>query len=143
MARATTNAGSNKAKYSSPDAARKGNTPKKTTPSAKPTRIKVSQDTIDVIKSMGMKKTLQMIPDYNNKRVRDMPGNKEFVEGARRMYGERRIAAAMTPKKTVAPKKPVVKSPDAARAAAMAPKKKTTSAPKYKSADSARRSSMK
>lgn len=140
MARATLNAGSSKAKYSSPDAARKGNAPKKTTPPAKPARIKVSQDTIDTIKSMGMKKTLQMIPDYNNKRVRNMPGNKEFVEGARRMYGDRRIAAAMAPKATApkkktAPSAPRYTSPDNARAG--------KTAPKYKSADSARRSSMK
>lgn len=78
---------------------------------------KVSQSTIDKIKSMGMKKALAGAAN----------ASPEMREGLKRLYGAKRVAAA-------APSKPVAKSADAARSAA-------TAGAKYKSADSARRSS--
>lgn len=77
---------------------------------------KVSQATIDKIKSMGMKKAL----------AGAATASPEMREGLKRMYGAGRVAAA----KSTAPK---YKSADAARSGA-------TGGAKYKSADSARRS---
>jgi len=53
--------------------------------------IKVSQGTIDAIKGMGMKQALGMLKDYSNPAVANLPGNKEYVEGVRRLYGETRF----------------------------------------------------
>lgn len=53
--------------------------------------VKVSQDTIDAIKGMGMKNALSMLKEYSNPLVKDNPGNKEYVEGVRRLYGETRF----------------------------------------------------
>jgi len=50
-------------------------------------KTKVSQSTIDSIKSAGMSKTLA--------NVKSNSGNKEYVEGVRRLYGEQRLKAAM------------------------------------------------
>ena len=54
-------------------------------------QIKVSQATIDRIKKLGMTAALKKAGTSNN---------AEYVEGIRRMYGARRLAAA---KKTAAP----------------------------------------
>jgi hypothetical protein len=51
--------------------------------------IKVSQATIDKIKKMGMTKALKSAPK----------ANAEMTEGLRRMYGQRRLDAAMGPVK--------------------------------------------
>ena len=79
-------------------------------------KIKVSQATIDKIKAMGMTKALKGASK----------ANPEMKEALTRMYGARRVSAAM-------PSKPAAKSADAARSAA-------TAGPRFKSADSARRS---
>ncbi len=76
-------------------------------------KIKVGQDTISSLKSMGMKEAVR----YANSLV-GTKGNAEIIEGARRLYGSRvkadsampkyksRDAARMgTTKKAVAPKK--------------------------------------
>jgi hypothetical protein len=79
-------------------------------------KIKVSQATIDKIKTMGMTKALKGASG----------ASPEMKEALTRMYGARRVSAAM-------PSKPKATSADAARSAA-------TAGAKYKSADSARRS---
>ena len=68
-------------------------------PLKKPTakKIVVKQSTIDNIKKLGMTAALKKAGSSNN---------AEFVEGVKRMYGARRLAAA----------KPAAKSPDMARA---------------------------
>lgn len=83
-------------------------------------KVVVKQSTIDQIKKMGMAASLKKAAKS---------GNTEFVEGVKRMYGQRRLSAAM---KTATP---VAKSPDAARPAAkLGPKKTVTPvAPKYTS----------
>ncbi len=78
--------------------------------------IKVSQATIDKIKKMGMTAALKKAGTSKN---------AEYIEGIRRMYGQRRLNAA----------RPAAKSADAARAAAM---KKPAAKPVAKSADAAR-----
>ena len=50
---------------------------------------KVSQKTIDNIKSMGMSKTLEALKSIGQPGGRNVPASKEFIEGARRMYGSR------------------------------------------------------
>jgi hypothetical protein len=82
-------------------------------------KIKVSQSTIDKIKAMGMTKALKGASK----------ANPEMKEALTRMYGARRVSAAM-------PSKPAAKSADAARGAA-------TRGATYKSADSARSGAMK
>ena len=77
-------------------------------------KIKVSQSTIDKIKAMGMTKALKGASS----------ANPEMKEALTRMYGARRVSAAM-------PSKPAAKSADAARSAA-------TRGAAYKTADSAR-----
>jgi hypothetical protein len=54
-------------------------------------KVKVSQDTIDAVKGMGMKSALNMLADYSNPKVKNLPGNKEYVEAVRRLYGETRF----------------------------------------------------
>jgi len=54
--------------------------------------IKVSQATIDKIKKMGMTAALKSAPK----------ANAEMAEGLRRMYGQRRLDAAMGPVKRTA-----------------------------------------
>ena len=83
-----------------PDQARANNS------KPKPTKVKVSQDTIDKIKQMGMTKALAGIRGTSG---------AEYKEALRRMYGERRLNEAL------AKSKPVAKSPDAARAGATKP----------------------
>ena len=108
-----------------PDAARAANSARKAS-----TKVRVSQGTIDAIKGMGMKKALNMLPDYNHKLVRNLPGNKEFVEGVRRLYGENRFKAAMGTSSAASKSASGYKSADSARsaatAAAKAPAKKVT-----------------
>lgn len=53
--------------------------------------VKVSQATIDQIKKMGRSKALGIVNDYNNPMVRNLPGNKEIVEGIGRLYGHQYI----------------------------------------------------
>lgn len=81
--------------------------------------IKVSQATIDRIKRLGMTAALKKAGSSSN---------AEYIEGIRRMYGERRLSAARG-------SAPVAKSPDAARAAAA---KKAAVRPVAKSPDEAR-----
>ena len=50
---------------------------------------KVSQKTIDNIKSMGMSKTLESLKSIGQPGGKNVPASKEFIEGARRMYGSR------------------------------------------------------
>lgn len=89
--------------------------------------VKVSQATIDRIKKMGMTAALKKAGTSSN---------AEYVEGIRRMYGARRLAAAQ---KSTGPKAaksadaarakykaPAAKSADAARAMASKPAAKTT-----------------
>ena len=52
-------------------------------------KIKVSQKTIDNIKGMGMTKTLESLKSIGQPGGRNIAANKEFIEGARRMYGSR------------------------------------------------------
>ncbi len=84
-------------------------------------KIKVSQATIDKIKTMGMTKAL--------KTAANGKANAEMREGLKRMYGAKRLNAAETSTKpyNVRP----ISSADSARA-------KATSKPVYKSADAAR-----
>lgn len=83
-----------------PDQARANNS------KPKPAKVKVSQDTIDKIKQMGMTKALAGIRGTSG---------AEYKEALRRMYGERRLNEAL------AKSKPAAKSPDAARAGATKP----------------------
>jgi hypothetical protein len=53
--------------------------------------IKVSQGMIDAIKGMGMKSALGILDEYSNPKVKNISGNKEFIEGVRRLYGETRF----------------------------------------------------
>lgn len=64
---------------------------------------KVSQGTIDNIKSMGMTNALKMVKDYSNPSVKKNPGNREFLEGVRRLYGDQRFSAARGSVKKAAP----------------------------------------
>jgi len=86
---------------------------------------KVSQATIDKIKSMGMTAALKKAGT----------ASPEMREGIKRLYGAKRFNAAVSSTKpyNVGPSKPVAKSPDEARGAMKAPSK-----PVYKSADAAR-----
>jgi hypothetical protein len=78
-------------------------------------KVVVKQSTIDNIKKLGMTAALKKAGSSNN---------AEFVEGVKRMYGAKRLAAA----------KPVAKSPDAARPkAALGPTKSAPAAPRYTS----------
>ena len=75
-------------------------------------KVKVSQATIDYIKKIGMTKALKQVQAYgqqsrmmpNNPKYADMrEGGKgllgaEFATGVKRMYGERRFAAAAGPR---------------------------------------------
>ena len=92
---------------------------------------KVSQSTINDIKKMGMTKALALA-GKNGKTSGGMA--REFQEGVRRMYGAKRLEAAK------AKYAPVAKSPDAARAGAMAKKPASVT---YKSADAARSAATK
>lgn len=97
--------------------------------------IKVSQKTIDQVKKMGMTKALKEINSLANqgqgagaagKTMREegmkLAKNSEFAEAVRRLYGDRRSAAART---VVA--KTTMRGPSAAKAAAKsAPKKAST-----------------
>ena len=106
-------------------------------------KIKVSQKTIDKIKTMGMTKALKGAAN----------ASPEMREALKRMYGAKRVSAAS---------KPAAKSADAARAAATkpassggkyvgsrfvantpAPKKPSASGVVYKSADAARAAATK
>ena len=85
-------------------------------------KIKVSQATIDKIKTMGMTKALKGASN----------ASPEMREALTRMYGARRVSAAG------GSSKPAARSADAARAGAMKPKGTT-----YKSADAARAAASK
>jgi hypothetical protein len=108
-------------------------------PTAKKTKAtpgtKVSQKTIDNIKSMGMKNTLEALKSIGQPGSRNVASSKEFIEGARRMYGSRvdkylpaskptssgggkYVGSRFVPN-TPAKAKTVYKSADEARAAAM------------------------
>lgn len=84
--------------------------------------VKVSQATIDRIKQMGMTKALAGIKPTSG---------AEYKEAVRRMYGQRRLDAALGKSGAT------YKSADAARSAATS----KTATPKYKTADAARMSS--
>ena len=56
-------------------------------------KIKVSQSTINQIKKMGMSKALGIVGDYSHPSVANLPGNKEIVEGIKRLYGNRALNA--------------------------------------------------
>ena len=83
-------------------------------------KIKVSQKTIDNIKTMGMTKTLQSLKSIGQPGGRNVPANKEFIEAARRMYGSR-VDKYLPAKST---------SADAARSKAMGAKPATKTAVK-------------
>lgn len=57
----------------------------------KPTKIKVKQDMIDSIKGQGMARALKRAAEI---KATGAKGEAEFLEGVRRMYGERRLAEA-------------------------------------------------
>ena len=63
--------------------------------------IKVKQDMIDFIKAQGMDKSLKRAGSMKAKGTK---GEEEFIEGVRRMYGDRRLSAAAAKVKPVAPK---------------------------------------
>ena len=81
-------------------------------------KIKVSQKTIDNIKKMGMTKTLESLKSIGQPGSRNVPASKEFIEGARRMYGTR--VDKYLPARS--------SSPDAARRQAAAKAAKATAA---------------
>jgi hypothetical protein len=81
-------------------------------------KIKVSQKTIDNIKKMGMTKTLESLKSIGQPGGRNVPASKEFIEGARRMYGTR-VDKYLPAKST---------SADAARSKAMGAKPATKAA---------------
>ena len=86
-------------------------------PLKKPTakKIVVKQSTIDNIKKLGMTAALKKAGTSSN---------AEFLEGVKRMYGAKRLAAA----------KPAAKSADAARPKTkLGPTKPAAAAPKYTS----------
>lgn len=106
-------------------------------------KVKVSQKTIDNIKKMGMTKTLESLRSIGQPGSRNVPASKEFIEGARRMYGTRvdkylpakssSADAARRSATSMGRSKPVAKSADAARAAAT----KTSSKPMAKKSGAA------
>jgi hypothetical protein len=55
---------------------------------------KVSQSTIDMIKSMGMTKALASVAGAK-KSSADDPSARSFVEGVTRLYGANRVSAAI------------------------------------------------
>ena len=69
---------------------------------ASPNGIKVKQDMIDFIKAQGMTKALKHAGEL---KAAGTKGEAEFLEGVRRMYGERRLTAAASAAKT-SPKSP-------------------------------------
>ena len=83
-------------------------------------KTKVSQKTIDNIKKMGMTKTLESLKSIGQPGSRNVPASKEFIEGARRMYGTR-VDKYLPAKST---------SADAARSKAMGAKPATKAAVK-------------
>jgi len=103
--------------------------------------IKVSQATIDNIKKMGMAGALKAAKGISAPGGRNVADSKEFLEGVRRMYGQRRFDAATGagPKSTSTggypkpmaskgtPMRPVSKA--AASKPASKPKTNTTSNP--------------
>lgn len=113
--------------------AKSSTTKKSTTPINKSgwnKSVKVSQSTLDDIKKMGMAKALKLAGQ--NSKATQSGLVKEYQEATRRLYGEKRFAAA-TGQTSTASTAPKYKSPDAARAA---------NAPaKYKSPDAARAAS--
>jgi hypothetical protein len=95
--------------YMNPNAAGNKKAASKT---AAPKKVKVSQETINLIKKMGMTKALKEVQAYG-RQSRMVPGNKEyetmrqggrellsgeFATGVKRMYGERRFTTATSPK---------------------------------------------
>jgi hypothetical protein len=58
--------------------------------------IKVSQSTIDDIKRLGMKKALELAK--MNSKATQAGLVAEYMEGTRRLYGEKRVAKATAPK---------------------------------------------
>ena len=94
-------------------------------PKAKPAKIKVSQATIDRIKKLGMTAALKKAGTSKN---------AEYIEGIRRMYGERRLSNARSTSTSK-----VAKSPDQARSRAMAsapaPKKTSSNMGTWKKGD--------
>jgi len=72
-------------------------------PGAKETKIKVKQDTIDLIKAMGMKAALKKLSTNPSFRA-GTDSASAFREGVRRMYGETRYQNALyTPKASPGP----------------------------------------
>lgn len=53
--------------------------------------IKVSQGMIDAVKDLGMKNALGILDEYSHPRVKNISGNKVFIEAVRRLYGETRF----------------------------------------------------
>jgi len=101
---------------------------------APPARIKVSQGTIDKIKSMGMQAAL--------KKAARPSTSGDFVEGVKRMYGARRLTAAQGQRadkriQKPGPAKPkkvtTAKSADEARARGNAGANTVSKKPKYTS----------
>ena len=84
---------------------------------------KVSQATIDSIKKMGMTAALKKAGSSKN---------AEYVEGVKRMYGAKRLAAAQGGVKKAAA--PMAKSPRVAERTAVAAKKTVATAPKKSAA---------
>ena len=80
-------------------------------------KIKVSQSTIDQIKKMGMQKALKSAAN----------ASPEMKEGLRRMYGEKRLAAAGGAKPMKQPRQETAKAP------AMKQPRQETKAPAKKS----------
>lgn len=96
------------------------------------TNIKVSQKTINEIKSMGMKKALGTVAGSTKASKTDASA-KAWTEGVKRIYGANRVSAAV---KTGTVK---YSSADAARSAASKPK----STVKYSSAEAAKNAASK
>jgi hypothetical protein len=102
---------------------------------------KVSQKTIDNIKSMGMKNTLEALKSIGQPGSRNVASSKEFIEGARRMYGSRVDKYLPASKPTSSGGGKYVGSRFVANTPA--PKKASASRVVYKSADAARAAATK
>ena len=100
---------------------------------------KVSQKTIDNIKSMGMSKTLEALKSIGQPGGRNVPASKEFIEGARRMYGSRvdkylpaKSTSADAARRSASGAKPATKAAIKAVSTKAAPKKGQSTADKLK-----------
>lgn len=110
-----------------PDQARANNS------KPKATKIKVKQDMIDSIKGQGMTRALKRAAEI---KASGTKGEAEFLEGVRRMYGDRRLAEATAAVKSNTSAKSKNQTPPKTAAYAAGKVGQTNKASDYKKAPS-------